>query len=529
MYQWSPCVTGADYQMAVDWDNNNDFTDAHEDVTTNLLDQGITVEYGRDQDRMLSPSAIGRAGFALCNTSRDYSPENTTSPLYGELLPGRRVRFQAEFQGTTYPLFAGRLDDFEVRADRATRDVVFSATDGLATLQQTTLSTAVYSSLRTGDIINRILDEVGWSAGRDLDPGATVVPWWWSEANAFDELQEVVRSEGPPAIAYVAPDGTFTFRDRHHRILDAEALTSQAAFAAGRSLCDSPAVTGLDYTDPFTYSHGMRDLVNAVSFSVEQRVPDTGTSDVWSSNDTITIQNGETVSVHIETQDPFIDFSHIGATWNFSVTDLQASVSRTSGRSARLNLKSVGGTAVVTLVTFVARSLPVVRTIKVMAEDVVSIAEHGRKEYEDDVPWSNAEDAKAIASLILAHYAERRPLVKMRVVSQDPDHLVQLLSRQISDLITIRNDELGLDDAFHIESINHEMRRIDPSTGPVHACVFGAERRLIVAQDNPFTFDKVGAGFDQGRFGLFGVDDPSTVFIFDHATQGQFDTGLFGT
>ena len=46
---------------------------------------------------------------------------------------------------------------------------------------------------------------------------------------------------------------------------------------------------------------------------------------------------------------------------------------------------------------------------------------------------------------------------------------------------------------------------------------------------NPFTFDEVGAGFDQGEFGGTAVDNPDTVFIFDHVTQGQFDTGVFAT
>lgn len=515
--------------MAVDWNNDDDFVDTGEDVSTNLLDQGITVEYGRDNDRMLSPSAVGRSSFALCNVSRDYSPENVSSPLYGELLPARQVRLQAEFRGITYPLFRGRLDDFEIRADRAERNASFSALDGLASLQQTTLSTAVYTSARTGDVINVILDAVGWTAGRDIDPGATVVSWWWSESNAFDELQEVVRSEGPPAIAYVAPDGTFVFRDRHHRILDSASLTSQATFAAGRTLCDSPAVTGFDYTDPFTYDHGLRDVVNAVSFSVDQRRPDPDVSEVWVSEDVYTISNGETIRIYAETQDPFVDVTQLNVVWNQSVTSLVGTTNRFSGQSVRISLRSVGGTAVITRLALVARSIPVARTLKVIMEDTESIAQHGRKEYQETVPWANVEDAGAIASLILAHYAQRRPLVKMRVVSQDPDHLVQLLSREISDLITIRNDELGLNDVFHIESVAHEVRRINPDKGPVHATVFGTERRLIVAQDNPFTFDKTGAGFDQGRFGLFGVDDPSTVFIFDHATQGQFDMGLFGT
>ena len=51
----------------------------------------------------------------------------------------------------------------------------------------------------------------------------------------------------------------------------------------------------------------------------------------------------------------------------------------------------------------------------------------------------------------------------------------------------------------------------------------------MVVPDNPFTFDKAGAGFDDGVFDPTGFDDPDAVFIFDHPVQGQFDLGQFGT
>jgi hypothetical protein len=51
----------------------------------------------------------------------------------------------------------------------------------------------------------------------------------------------------------------------------------------------------------------------------------------------------------------------------------------------------------------------------------------------------------------------------------------------------------------------------------------------VVVPDNPFTFDVAGAGFDDGVFDPTGADNPENVFIFDHATQGQFDFGRFGT
>jgi hypothetical protein len=42
---------------------------------------------------------------------------------------------------------------------------------------------------------------------------------------------------------------------------------------------------------------------------------------------------------------------------------------------------------------------------------------------------------------------------------------------------------------------------------------------------NPFTFDKVGAGFDDGTFDPIGCSDPGEVWIWD--TQSEFDVNTF--
>lgn len=528
IYQWSPCASGAAYTLAIDWQNDGSFTETGDDVTENVLAQGITVEYGRDQDRQLSPSAVGRSGFILCNESRDYSPENVFSPIYSDLGAARPVKFTAEFQGTTYGLFRGRLDDYEIRADRSERSVSFTALDGLSLLQTARLSTNLYSAQRTGEVINIILDEIGWTDPRDIDPGATIVPWWWAESNAFDAVQEIVLSEGPPAIAYVDPDGTFVFKDRHHRIIDTVSLVSQATFAAGRGLCDSPPVTGFSYTAPFQYQHGSRDVINSVSFSVDQRMPDGQLSVVWESDETYTIEDGETITVIADMQNPVMDVQPIDATFTGS-GGLTTVVERTSGQSIPVHLSASGGQVVITHLTLTARDVPVIRTVKVMDEDSTSISQHGLREYPNQAPWAGVEDAKAIASIILAHYAQRRPTVQIRVVAQDPDHLKQIFGRRISDRITIRNDELGMNADFHIESVSHTIQRINPDKGPIHAVIFGCEREITAQSSNPFTFDKAGAGFDDGYFGVSGLDDPGSVFIFDHPIQGQFDVGVFGT
>jgi len=288
-------------------------------------------------------------------------------------------------------------------------------------------------------------------------------------------------------------------------------------------------VPDLTYTAPFVYEHGWKDIVNDVEFSIDQRRPDPVLSAVWTSDDTYTIMAGQTIVIDIETTDPFMDVTTLNATWNDTAAGLLGTVNRDSGQSVQLSLTAFVTTAVVTHLELIARSIPVVRTVKVKAQDSVSIAQHGIKQFPNDAGWANAEDAAAIASIVLAHYAQRRPTVEIRVVAQDPDHLEQILGRRISDRVTIVNGEMGLSADFHIESVQHTIQRINPAKGPIHAVVFGCERVLEANSNNPFTFDKMGAGFDDGYFGVSGVDDPGSVFIFDHPIQGQFDVGLFGT
>jgi hypothetical protein len=101
-----------------------------------------------------------------------------------------------------------------------------------------------------------------------------------------------------------------------------------------------------------------------------------------------------------------------------------------------------------------------------------------------------------------------------------------VVQRTISDLITIDNEELGLNSGFYVEKVTHTVGRVNKlGQPPVHSVVLGCEQQAVVTA-NPFTFDQRGSGFDQGVFNAISSDDPSTVFVFD---SGQFDINLFGT
>ena len=224
----------AGYTVSVDWAGDGDFDDAYDNVTADVLQRGpVVFSYGRDQARQLAPPKVGSLTMTLCNADRLYSPENPDSPIANDMSPALPVKVDTVYNDTVYPLFTARVDDFDVHPDRGDRSVDITALDLLSLLQGVKISTELYQAQRTGTLMGVILDAVGWTGPRDLDLGATFVPWWWlEETDAFTAVTDLLASEGAPSIAYVGPDGTFIFRDRHHRLLRPASLTSQATFTS---------------------------------------------------------------------------------------------------------------------------------------------------------------------------------------------------------------------------------------------------------------------------------------------------------
>lgn len=532
--EWNSCGEHPQYTFAIDWGGDGDFTTPGDDVTGDILDATVTIAYGRDDDRQLSPPKTGSAAFSLINVDRKYSPDNPAGELYGDLDPARQCKGTVEFAGTEYPLMFQRVDDFTVHADMDNRTVDFTFLDGLNLLSGETLSTGVLSGQRTGTLINYILDQINWSGGRDIDPGVTVVPWWYVDGtDALTAVNDLVKSDGPPAIAYVAPDNTFVFRDRHHRILNSDSVSVQATFSGNALMdCTAGAVTGLEFTAPFDYETGWKNIVNYVTFTVSERAPSTSPTAVWSSDSTISLSTGQSRVITASGSDPFVNAIVPVAGVDYVLTgsgtaDIQ--LLRTSGVSTTLVITAVGAPITISGLQLRAQAISVRNTVTVTQTDAGSIAAHGTKSYGDDAPWAGVNDAFAVAEAILLRYSRRLPTVSLRITAKDPAHFVQLVSRRISDRIHIVNGEMGIDDDYFIENVSHTIQRMNNDNGapPVHAVVFGCEKETVVTS-NPFRFDVRGAGFDDGVFDQVGSSDPATVFVFGDVTRGIFDFGTFG-
>jgi hypothetical protein len=493
-------VTFRGYNLSVDWLNDLDYVDVGDEVTDYVLsDPELVVEWGRQEDLVSTQTTAAEFAFALRNNDKRFSPGNVSSPLSPNVRTGRRVRLQYLTGGTT-TLFDGVIDKHSVDPNHPARAYTADCLDTWGRPADEKLSLPLYSGIRTGTAVGLILDEVGWTGGRDLDPGATIMPWWWAEdESAADAIEKLVDSEGPPAIAYVA-GGTFVFRDRHHRLTRTASQTSQATFTNKIYPAGSgPGGAFKIEKGTFGYDHGQENVINSVSFTIDQRKP-VNPGVVWETEDQIVVPASSSTVLHVQADNPFFNATTPVAGTDFTVlsgSTPTVSLSRDSGQAVIVNI--TGGVTAAVLDGFQLRatSVPVAQSVKVTATDATSItANQGEHTWTRDVPWANQYDAQAIADKIVATWKDPKPRITFTVPTFAAGYLTQILARAISDRITIRDDETGTNTDYVIERIQHRIFKL----GLIHRLTVWCQQADPAGSPTLFQFGVAGRGFGQGVF-----------------------------
>jgi hypothetical protein len=520
--------------VEIDWGRTGSYSEVGDNVT-DLVRAGraaIAVEYGRDQVTALAPTVSGTGSLVLDNSDRRFSPRATTlangstNPLYGKIKPALPVRIARtitglpdpysdtygdpyDSNGATFTLFIGHTDANPINPDPSSKSVSVSLVDRLADSRGQTISTQLYSGVRTGEAIGHILDACGVSADeRDLDPGATVIPWWWTDGKeALTALEEIIRSEGPPAMLTVGVDGAIVFRDRHHRLLNSGSTTSQSTWRATEGV--EPVMNG------FTYNESWANIINTGTATVDVRTPQE-LQQIWTDESVINLSAGEQRLITVSATDPF--FGAIPPVAGTDYTVLSGSVTtaltRTSGMSTAIILHATSA-AVISGLQLRAQPVTVAYTVQVSASDTASIDDFGSRAFPGDLPWCGPGDAEAVLTTAVAQRAQPLPIVQARfMVGNNTAKAGAILARDLSDRVTVIEPETVLSADFYVESIGHEL------SGPHdHSVTFGLEAAPTLPSP-VFRLDTAGAGADQGLLGG-GFDDPSNSLILDSAVAGH--------
>lgn len=446
--------------VTIDWAKNGLFTDGGDDVTARVRGTS-TFAYGRTQVTALAPIVSGQGSITLDNRSRDYSPRNASSPLFGKVKPARPVKVTRVVGGTTYTVFRGHTDDSPLDPDLDAKTVTVNLVDYLQDFQQNPISTTLFQGLRTGGAINAVLDAAGWTGGRDIDSGATIIPWWWADGkDAFTALQEIVASEGSPALLAVGVNGEIIFRDRQHRLVRSSSTTVQKVLRGTEATSEPRMLRGSSYSD------GWANIVNNVSFSVDERQPTRDLTQVWAddADRTITVGASASQTVVVQSTDPFqgavppvagVDYALL-AGGVASIT-----LSRTSGQSTAITITATGAGCTIQALALRAYAVPVARTYQVTATDSSSILDYGQRSIPSgqEPIWASLYDAQDIASMYVAQRAQPLPAFTARFVAQHTQtaRLDAVLSLDLSDRVTVIEPETGLSNDFFVENIQHSV------------------------------------------------------------------------
>ena len=502
-------------KVSVDWNRDGTFVGPFDDVTSSVRGGSagqVTVEAGRDLTDVMPQIITSRGSLTLDNRTRRYTRRNTASPLSGLLLPARPVSVTRVVGGvggtggTTQAIYRGRTDDHEGEPDPDRQAVTLGLVDVLQDMRGRKVSTSVgvKTGIRVGDALNFLLNDIGWTAGRDIDPGVSLLPVWWEEGNdVFDSIGRLLSSEGPPAFVAIDASGAFVFRDRHHRILKATSATSQGTWHAGGKV---EPVLGAGFRARDSWST----IVNSVqgSLPVYQIL---GVQPVWSDDGPYFAPPSPATNVIIAQADS-IFVNVVGVRFNSGVgSPITVSVSAGIGPTVFITLRggAIGNTA--SNLQLMAQPVVQTSTASYSSSDGTSQTAYGVRSLPgtDSIgPWCTPGDAQAIADQVVQD--RKNPLTQVtaqfavgRTAGGNAAGSIAranaVLARQLSHRVTLDVPREGLvAEDYFVESITHELAGEDD-----HVVTMTAEQAPTASPSGStiFRFDTAGQGFNQGVFG----------------------------
>lgn len=429
---------------------------------------------GADHASQLTGEATaGRLSAVLRNLAGDYSPLNSSSPLAGNILPGRRVRLRVHgpTAGTLWTGFLDRIEPHVVVGPFNTATLYASGPLIKLSGQNSKVNPPAMADADTGEIIDAILDAAGFPAGdRQIDTdGIELRRWYVEDKVALDAIHEIEETEG--GFFYEGTAWDVAFETRYHRFLNN--LVSQATFS------DAPAAT-LSYEE-IEESDVLREIFNYFEATVqpyalgalavlwtlngESPVLVAGESRTYIAK--ATSLDGSQVAVVDAWTTPVVgtDITQAGV----SNGDIGVSVAK-KARSMEITITNNHGSAAATLTLVQARGVPVLAQdpFKISAADATSQTAYGKRSFPLPSPWyPNAAHAEGAANFYIDQYKDPQAFLSLAfTASKSDDLLEQAVTRTISDRLTVEAENaalLGINQDFHIESIYH---RIAP--GPLH-------------------------------------------------------------
>lgn len=167
-------------------------------VYEDYSDRILSIEWEREAEPPTSAITLATAVITMDNHDDLFTPSNTASPLYGNILPRRPIRINAGFGGETIPQFIG-MTDAKPEINEKAKTAKFTAIDFLKFMMDQPLDEELmYVDMRTDEIIQALLEGGGMTTAQmDLDYGSVLIPFaYFAKGSKRGEaLAEIAEAE----------------------------------------------------------------------------------------------------------------------------------------------------------------------------------------------------------------------------------------------------------------------------------------------------------------------------------------------
>jgi len=426
------------YSFLIDWDNNGTFVGPYDDVTPYV--HAANWFLGMKQAYQYMPDE-SEATFTLVNTTRIFSPENVASPLYGKMVPHRRMKVVSTngYEPET-TLWSGYVDYINPTPMQY-KGPFLTEVRGVgpkSILSRAVINLALLEDVTTDEAIAAILDQVqvppafegSWRLGTatvselgdttflstaeldtDLDVGDVILPFvgdnWDNFTNAFDAISTVVLAE--QGKLFFSRTGEIVFWNR-------------SRFQGTNTIFHT-------FGDTFfgiEYSYG-KEIYNRIKVTYYPRFISASSTDVlWTLDEPLTIPAGEeqTIQANFNSEEGVkiggkdvvipntVDGTLVVGSGAATISD-----SEIAADSLKMTFTNAGGVpAVITTLVVKGKRISAFNSQTVEEYDGYSISYYGQREKSIDLKLvTDIDDARGVAQSQLLRYKE--PAGRVRSIS----------------------------------------------------------------------------------------------------------------
>ncbi len=274
------------FTLEVDWAHDGTWADETARVERVRIRSGF--------ERAGAPvAAVGRCAITLRNHDRRYSPGNASGPLYGQLLPRRRVRVRATDGAQTWTLFWGYIERITPDAGAQGRGLCeIACVDGLDLLARQRIGVAHAESKPVAQAVAELVGAVYTPPATSYQDNGDALThygreWLPEYTTALDALRDVCRAVY--GRFFLARDGTASYWAR-------DSLQNPAV----------SAVLNLDASTPLEEMDvqiGVADVINLAQVTVFPVEAVGAPLTLWQAHTVLRIAPGQTRVIHAPFRD----------------------------------------------------------------------------------------------------------------------------------------------------------------------------------------------------------------------------------